>query len=361
MNHHHDSWEDATSIYDLDHAPAPPSSTSPMMMNRVVVVLPPGDIPPPPPRSSSSLSPRPPGRNSVVLPPSLPPAPPDHHLTRRRLSSYSSTSIPTVGGSYTYGGGGDHPTTNRQRSYSSSAVAATFSSSIAFTSPPPHLAHVRSFPPPVHCNVSRSLTDRPPSNLYSPTPLIRRIVEETKEPVEEDHNGHGDRMEPTTDSGYESELFHDGTDRMDSVNDNNDRLMMMGGTNVELPNVSSIPPSLLESPTLLYHQDSSGTRNHYDEESVSQTHHDTLVMLLCGCIPLPRLFAKRRISWDRKCLFRDRGTDLASIHSLNGRNSNVGSFADWRFQVWHHLLLFGHRALSVSEWNIVPTVQSYFV
>ena len=143
-------------------------------------------------------------------------------------------------------------------------------------------------------------------------------MEETKGPLLEEEDQFDDgaappknTLLPTTDSGYESELFQDGKDRTYDNNNNNnvddDRLMVSSSssTNVEPPSdVSPIP----WSPTVLYHQDSSGTRHHHhqeeeENESVSQHGNNdaTPVTMLCGCLPLPRLLAKRRISWDRKC------------------------------------------------------------
>ena len=284
---------------------------------------------------------------------------------RRRLSSYSSIPTVGGSYMYGSSSNNNsflsssnasstlphHPTTthhhhiNRQRSYSATAIFSNTTSpnTTTTTAVPSHLAHVRSFPPPYGGSGIRfGRTTVPPaapprtdttdrsyvSELYSPSvsrsvPIIR--IEESKEPTDGDDAANGDLdVQPQTDNEYEAEVFHTVRiqDHGDDPNMMSDSGFSSGSeqplsfvpksqpsvTSVGNPDTASVQGPTTENPTFLYpNNDLSESRNYDLEDSMSQNHHhhDTNAIQparLCGCIPLPRCFSKRRISWDRTFL-----------------------------------------------------------
>jgi hypothetical protein len=157
-------------------------------------------------------------------------------------------------------------------------------------------------------------------SVSSSVPIIR--IEESKEPIDGDDITMDDVDElPFTDTEYESDIFHDV--RIKDTGDNNivsdagfssgseqplsflHSTTMKNTINVDTTSIHapSNDPAFL-SPNVL-----SGTQNYDFEDSISPNHHhdaSTAIqpVLLCGCIPLPQYFSKRRISWDRKFLLQ---------------------------------------------------------
>jgi hypothetical protein len=155
--------------------------------------------------------------------------------------------------------------------------------------------------------------------MYSPSlgstvPIIR--IEETKEPLDGDHSMDDiDVLLPLTDSEYESDTI-----RVRTKDRQNDILMSDTGfsSGSEQPTSSLFLPTTGDSvvkqteasvsnsdPIFMYQNDLSGNRNYdYDESMLQSSTNDASnsikPAMLCGCIPLPHCFSKRRIGWDRK-------------------------------------------------------------
>jgi hypothetical protein len=369
MLRHNNADDDVTesSIFDLDHAPAPRSTSLSNAQQLLPVhnarqLLSDSRITPLPIpssttsyRNATSLSPRPMNsnrvRNSIVVVPggdhpavrSLPPtATAAAGMNRRRLASYSSSSsIPIVGGSNTYGSttntgsstlshdddmsirnvgtDGTTFTTNqnpRQRAYSATSAAFPIE-------PPLHLTHAQSFSlsrtttRSVHITDSTRPTQQdavyvpdryPPPSVGNSNPIVP--IDETKESVDDESN------DPV--KFRHSWKDESGTITVEDIPYGSDIIQ----SDTEFSVTESDTPHFHTPITTANDRDVSLSvladdgEHHPDHPTTTATIHDSTVLspihasvttikpiLFCGCIPLPLCFSKRRISWDRTFVF----------------------------------------------------------
>ena len=313
--------------------------------------------------------------------------------------------------------------TTRQRSFSAAAVFSNASTTTSPTAggivpSSSHLAHVRSFPPPYGTSSSSFRPASIPRNempsptvpqhtassyssttelsyrpdMYSPSlgssvPIIR--IEESKEPIDGDDTMDDlpdDAASPWTDSEYESNVFNniqikDTSDPTGMVQNDTGfssgseqplSFLQVHPTTTTKPNddVAYTPSVSSKDPaTFVYpNHDLTETRNYDLDDSTSHSnnlHHNNdsttsiHLAMCCGCIPLPRCFAKRRISWDRTC-FLDEDVLFRFDCDCHLYYSHFIVTYITVSQVWHHFSPFGRHAFFCSEWNIAHIELSYF-